>query len=549
MNPQGPLIVQSDRTLLLDVHNPDAEKCRADLIRFATLVKSPEHVHTYRIDSISLWNAVSMGMSAKEILDMLEAWSRFPVPDSVAFTVGDIAGRWGKAFLTEADGAIRLTVTDPVIRAAVLHHRETMRILTQQEDGSFLLEKYNRGEIKLLMTKLGYPVDDRIPLLKGEPVEMAIRKSGSFHLRPYQLEASRALLGDGRSGSGFGVLVLPCGSGKTIVGMQIMASLKTRTLVLTTNIAAVHQWMREISEKMAIAPALVGEYTGEKKEIKPVTVSTYQVLTWRADRGDPFTHLDLLASGNWGLVIYDEVHMLPAPVFKVTAALQAVHRVGLTATLVREDGRQEEVFSLVGPKCYDAPWDVLASGGFIAQAFCHEIRIPLPVDQEVPYAIADKREKYRIASENPAKYEVVRQLIAQHEGDYILVIGQYLDQLEEIGRLTGFPIITGRTANARREELYQQFRSGAIHVLIVSKVANFAIDLPDASVAIQVSGTFGSRSEEAQRLGRILRPKRQNSHFYTLVSRYTSEEDFSQNRQKFLAEQGYTYDIEIWGSS
>lgn len=540
----APLIIQSDGTMLLDVHHKDAEACRADLIRFAELVKSPEHVHTYKVDAVSLWNAVALGVKSDEMIASLDRWSKYPVPESVSFFIRETAGRWGKSVLEEAGPVCRLTISDEAIYQAVLNDKPTMKLLTPFEDRSFLLEKANRGQIKLRMISLGFPVDDRMPLIPGPHVDMALKKSLS--VRDYQEDAARALLGDGRSGSGYGVIVLPCGSGKTIVGMDIMARLSTRTLILTTNTAAVHQWMDEIRDKMDIDPALLGEYTGQKKEIKPVTVSTYQVLTWRPDQKGPFPHMAVLSEGGWGLVIYDEVHMLPAPVFQVTSTLQAVHRVGLTATLVREDGREGEVFSLVGPKRYDSPWDEIARKGYIAQAFCHEIRIRLPKDLEIPYAVAPRRTKYRIAGENPAKVGVVKELVAAHPDDFILVIGEYLDQLKIISEALGAPLLTGKTPNRMREALYSEFRAGKIRTLVVSKVANFAVDLPDASVAIQVSGTFGSRSEEAQRLGRILRPKDRNSHFYTLVTRFSVEEDFAANRQKFLAGQGYAYDLSVW---
>jgi len=373
-------------------------------------------------------------------------------------------------------------------------------------------------------------------------------KGEKFVIRPYQVQAGQALLGDLGPGCGYGTIVLPCGSGKTVVGMNIMTQLQTRTLVVTTNVAAVHQWMSEILDKMDLQPDQVGEYTGERKDPREVTVCTYQVLTYRPDKDGPFPHLELLTKGEWGLIIYDEVHMLPAPVFKITAELQAVYRVGLTATLVREDGREDEVFSLVGPKRFDVPWNELQQQGFIAEAYCNEIRVDLPPDLEIPYALANKREKYRLASENPLKLDVVKALVARHPDDFILIIGQYINQLETIAAAFNLPIITGSTPNAKREELYRAFKEGENHILVVSKVANFAIDLPDASVAIQVSGTFGSRSEEAQRLGRILRPKNRSSFFYSVVTRYSNEEEFAANRQKFLAEQGYSYEIEVWAN-
>lgn len=549
-----PLIVQSDRSLLLDVHHADSETCRRDLIRFCELVKSPEHMHTYRISEISLWNACSEGLSAEEIGETIKRWSKFPPPESVLFFVRDIATRWGSLILTETDDEryYQLTITIEKIRLEIKHRKELMKLLVVKDATSFLVERYRRGELKLQLIKLGYPVDDQIPLQKGPPLafeKRAITRSGEeFSVRSYQSQAADALLGGYERGRGFGTIVLPCGSGKTIVGLEIMSRLKTNTLIVTTNVAAVHQWMNEILDKTTLTAEEVGEYTGNLKEEKAVTVCTYQVLTYRRSKDGPFAHMDLLTKGQWGLIIYDEVHMLPAPVFKVTAELQATFRVGFTATLVREDGREDEVFSLVGPKRYDVPWVELEQQGFIAKAYCHEVRLDLPNDLELEYALATKRQKYRIASENPIKIEVVEALIERHSDDFILIIGQYIDQLEEVAKLFDLPIITGSTPNARRDELYNAFRSGEIRILVVSKVANYAIDLPDASVAIQISGTFGSRSEEAQRLGRILRPKGRSSFFYSVITRYSSEEEFSANRQKFLAEQGYSYEIEVWES-
>ncbi len=547
-----PLIVQSDKTLLLDVHHPQSEECRNDLVRFCELIKSPEHMHTYALSAISLWNAASCKIDAKYILDCLDRWSKFPVPDSVRFYVNDMATRWGKVILTKSEDPqyYELKVTDKRIRTELFNRASIAKLLVVKNETSFLLSAYNRGEIKLQLIKIGYPVDDQVQLQRGPNLPFSFREQTlggkEFAVRNYQKQASDALLGDLGPGTGFGTIVLPCGSGKTVVAMNIMQRLSTKTLVVTTNVAAVHQWIAEILDKTTLTEEQVGEYTGAKKESKDIMVCTYQVLTYRPDKEGPFPHLELLTKGNWGLIIYDEVHMLPAPVFKVTAELQAIYRVGLTATLVREDGREDEVFSLVGPKRFDVPWNELQQQGFIAEAYCHEVRIDLPEDKEIPYALGNKREKYRIASENPKKLDVVQALVERHPDDFILIIGQYLDQLKLIADHFGLPIITGSTANAKREELYRAFKEGEQRILVVSKVANFAIDLPDASVAIQVSGTFGSRSEEAQRLGRILRPKNRSSFFYSVVTRYSSEEEFAANRQKFLAEQGYSYEIEVW---
>ena len=545
-----PLIVQSDLSLLLDVHSSSSEATRNDLLPFAELVKSPEHVHTYAVTNISLWNAASLGIDSGEVLRRLEKWSRYPLPENVIFHINEIGGRFGSIKLLPYDEEnYLLEVEQERFRREIMGNKSLSKSIGLADNG-FIVPHYRRGEVKVELIKMNLPVDDQVPLNRGESLPITFREVSKggipFILRDYQRLAAYSVLGDGGPGSGYGTIVLPCGSGKTIVGMEIMSRLSTRTLILTTNIAAIHQWMAEIVDKLDVDENLIGEYSGKHKEIKPITVATYQVLTWRPDKEGDFPHMRLLREGNWGLIIYDEVHMLPAPVFKITAELQAIYRVGLTATLIREDNREGEVFSLVGPKRYDVPWSELESQGWIAEAICTEIRVPLPEDLEIPYAIGTKREKYRIASENRLKIEIVKELIANHSEDFILVIGQYLDQLKIIAQELNAPLITGALPTEKREELYNSFTGGEIKLLVVSKVANFAIDLPDASVAIQVSGTFGSRQEEAQRLGRILRPKQKSSYFYTLVTRYSSEEDFSANRQKFLTEQGYSYRVEVW---
>ena len=538
-----PLTIQSDRTMLLDVHSEAAKACREDIIAFADLIKSPEHIHTYQLSSLSLWNAISSGLTSDEIIARLKRWSRFEIDSRILFFINDTAERYGDFILEDYDeGHLILTVKRKLFMIQLKHERALEKYLIPNDDNSFLIERMHRGTVKVLMIKLGFPIDDRIPLIKGEKIELG-PKDG-FKARDYQIEAADAILGKDQK-IGYGTIVLPCGSGKTIVGIEIMLRLRTRTLIMAPNVAAVHQWIRELLDKTDLTPDMIGEYSGEAKEIKPITVSTYQILTWRENRdSDIYPHFSLFRDGGWGLIIYDEVHMLPAPVFRITAELQAVYRVGLTATLIREDGREDEVFSLVGPKRYDTPWTDLEKRGFIAKAYCHEIRIRLPEELELEYATAKKHAKYRIASCNPEKIRVTEELLKEHEGDSILIIGQYLDQLDEFHEHFGFPMITGATGNKKRDEIYNDFRKGRIKTLIVSKVANFAIDLPDASVAIQLSGTYGSRQEEAQRLGRILRPKEKDSHFYTLVSEFTEEEDFAQNRQKFLSEQGYEYTIE-----
>ena len=540
-----PLLVQSDRTILLDLSSPDAEKARLDIIPFAELVKSPEHMHTYTISPLSLWNAISAGLSADEILSRLEKWSRYQIDQRVLFFIEDTASRYGNFVLTENPDdpeRLLLSVKKKLFFMQLSASSLARKHLRPEGDGTFSLARLDRGKIKVELIKMGFPVDDRIPLSRGEHVDIRLRDT--FKPRDYQITAVNSFLGNGESGTGFGTIVLPCGSGKTIVGLLTASRLETRTLILCPNIQSVHQWMRELIEKTEIPKEMIGEYSGEEKEIRPITVSTYQILTYRKPGCEDYAHFSLLRDGRWGFIIYDEVHMLPAPVFRITAELQSVYRLGLTATLIREDGREDEVFSLVGPKRYDSPWSELASKGYIAEAYCHEIRVPLREEDEVKYALASKREKYRIASTNISKLEIIDYLVKKHSDDSILVIGQYIDQLEEIRKRFSWPLITGKTSNKVRDEIYQKFRDKEIRVLIVSKVANFAIDLPDCSVAIQVSGTFGSRQEEAQRLGRILRPKERSSHFYTIITEYSEEEEFAMNRQKFLSEQGYSYSLE-----
>ena len=542
---EKPLLVQSDRTILLDLSSNDAENARLDIIPFAELVKSPEHMHTYTLSPLSLWNAISAGLSAEEIITRLRKWSRYDIDQRVLFFIEDTAGRYGDFILTEDEEnteRLLLKVKRKLFFMQIASSNLAKKYLKPEGEGTFSLDRLNRGRIKVELIKMGFPVDDRIPLSRGERVEIDL--SGTFLARDYQESAVKSFLGNGERGTGFGTIVLPCGSGKTIVGILAMARLKTRTLILCPNVQSVHQWIREIRTKTNIADDMIGEYSGDVKEIKPITVSTYQILTYRKPGTEEYSHFSLLRDGRWGFIIYDEVHMLPAPVFRITAELQSIYRLGLTATLIREDGREDEVFSLVGPKRYDSPWSELAQRGYIAEAYCHEIRVPLMEEDEVGYALASKREKYRIASVNRRKLDIVEGLVQKHSEDSIIIIGQYIEQLEEVGKRFSWPIVTGKTSNKVRDEIYQKFRNKEIRVLIVSKVANFAIDLPDCSVAIQISGTFGSRQEEAQRLGRILRPKERPSHFYTIITEYSEEEEFAMNRQKFLSEQGYSYTLE-----
>ena len=525
---------------MLDVHSPSYNDCRNQIIAFSELVKAPEHVHTYQISSISLWNATSASLSPDEILQRLTRWSKFAIPASVSSFIIEQASRYGKLVLLPNDeNNYSLEVSDPFIAKAIETDGKLKNLIRATMDPNvFEISKYDRGTAKLELIRRGYPVYDKIPLVKSEHIPMNLK----IQLRDYQNQALGSLLGDMGPGTGFGTIVMPCGSGKTVVGLGIMCSLQTRTLILCPNVVAVHQWISELTTKTDIPQDMIGEYSGEKKEIKPITVCTYQVLTYRPSKDTDFSHMNIIQSGNWGLVIYDEVHMLPAPVFKITAELQSVYRAGLTATLIREDGREEDVFSLVGPKRFDIPWTDLSQAGWIADAYCIEMRVPLSEDLALSYAVATKRDKYKIASTNPEKEKVIEALLSKHMGESIIIIGQYLDQLKEVQKRFGFPMITGSTSNDKRDQLYASFREGTDKVLIVSKVANFAIDLPDASVAIQISGTFGSRQEEAQRLGRILRPKSRSSFFYSVITKYTVEEEFSSNRQRFLVEQGYRYE-------
>lgn len=557
----NPLIIQSDKTLLLDVHAPRANDCRNALIPFAELERSPEHLHTYRLTPLSLWNATSAGFSPEQIISILEDYARYDVPQSVQFWIKETAGRFGKIIITSLSDAdkeqfdetntekleyLLLHTSTALIYKEIGANKVLKKFLTPaRQDLSYIFLLTDRGTIKQELLKAGWPAKDEAPLKEGAPLEITLRDkclSGNpLVIRKYQNEAAEALIGNKGPGCGFGTIVLPCGSGKTVVGINIMSKLQTNTLILTTNISAVHQWINELLDKTNLTEDQIGEYTGEHKCIKPVTVATYQVLTWRPEKDGPYPHFQLFRDNPWGLIVYDEVHLLPAPVFRVTAELQAIRRVGLTATLVREDGCEGYVFSLVGPKRYDVPWKELEVSGWIASAECIEVRIDLDPSKEVDYAISDTRTKHRIASENSAKIPVVQALVNKFPNDKIIVIGQYLEQLHEISKILNAPIITGKTTNTERDVLYGKFRNNEIKVLVVSKVANFAIDLPDASMAIQISGTFGSRQEEAQRLGRILRPKERTSRFFTIITRDTVEEDFGANRQKFLAEQGYSY--------
>jgi DNA excision repair protein ERCC-3 len=560
--PQNPLIVQSDRSLLLEVDNSLYAATRDELARFAELEKSPEHIHTYRITPLSLWNAASAGIAAADILKTLETYSKFDLPNNVLTDIEDYISRFGRVKLVKSDkGELLLRSDDPMLIAEIARNKRVEPcVLSQPDRNTLVIDPRMRGHIKQALVLFGYPAEDLAGYNEGSPLRLKLRSKTAkdkarFGLRAYQSDSVGAFWAGGTVHGGSGVVVLPCGAGKTVVGMGAMAQAQTHTLILAPSTIAVRQWIAEILDKTTLTEKQVGEYTGEKKEIRPVTVTTYQILTYRPsttalndETGEvgEFPHFELFTAKDWGLIIYDEVHLLPAPVFRITAEIQARRRLGLTATLVREDERETDVFSLIGPKKYDVPWKDLEKQGWIATAECTEIRMPLTPEERMAYMLVeDSRIKYRIAAENPIKVDALTALLEKHKNDAVLVIGQYIEQLKEIAKRFDAPIVTGKTPNNERDRLYSQFRTGALKLLIVSKVANFAIDLPDANVAIQVSGTFGSRQEEAQRLGRILRPKKDGSiaNFYTLVTHDTKDQDFSTNRQLFLTEQGYRYNI------
>jgi DNA excision repair protein ERCC-3 len=546
----NPLIVQSDRTMLLEVHNPKFEDCRAFCSRFAELEKSPEHFHTYRITALSLWNAASSKMTAEEIIFGLEEFTKYPLPKNVLNEIKEQISRYGKVkLIKEEDGELYIISDEPNFLKEIAYHRTIQNYIKEFKGDRIAVLKEYRGHVKHALIKIGYPVEDLAGYDEGAAYNFnfrAVTRSGKpFSMRDYQRKAVEVFHAGGSKYGGSGVIVLPCGAGKTIVGLGVMQLVGSYTLILVTNTLSIRQWKNEILDKTDIPEEDIGEYSGEKKEIKPITIATYNIVTHRKKKGGDFTHYHLFSAANWGLIIYDEVHLLPAPVFRLTSELQAKRRLGLTATLVREDGLEEDVFSLIGPKKYDVPWKELEKQSWIANAKCIEIRVDMDEELRAKYSVADDREKYRLASENPIKMKVIKAIMEEHGKNNILIIGQYLDQLEKIAKKFKLPIITGQTPLSERERLYKAFREGKEPCLIVSRVANFSIDLPDARVAIQVSGTFGSRQEEAQRLGRVLRPKGNDNmaYFYTIVSRDTTEETFAQNRQLFLTEQGYEYQI------
>ncbi len=535
----GPLIVQSDHTLLLEVDHPQAQQCRREIAVFAELERSPEHVHTYRLTNLGLWNARAAGHDAEQIVDTLVRYSRFPVSPALLLDVTETVGRYGRLELHNhpAHGLV-LVSHDRAVLTEVQRHKRTAVMLGEQiDDATVVVHPSERGRLKQALLKIGWPAEDLAGYVDGERHPIALREDG-WSLREYQKQAA-----ENAFHGGSGVVVLPCGAGKTIVGAASMAMAQATTLILVTNTVAARQWRDELVARTSLTEDEIGEYSGQSKEIRPVTIATYQILT--SKRKGVYAHLEVFDARNWGLIIYDEVHLLPAPVFRFTADIQSRRRIGLTATLVREDGRESDVFSLIGPKRFDAPWRDIEAQGYIAPADCCEIRVSLPEPDRMAYAVAEPEDRYRLAATADVKTDVVKQLIASHPDDQVLIIGQYLDQLEGLAAELDAPLITGKTRVSLRQELYDAFRAGTVPVLVVSKVANFSIDLPEARVAIQVSGTFGSRQEEAQRLGRVLRPKADGAtaHFYTVVTRDTVDADFASHRQRFLAEQGYAYRI------
>ena len=571
-DPSNPLIVQGDRSVLVEVDNPRYTQARDAIAPFAELEKSPEHIHTYRLTPLSLWNAAAAGLSAESMVEALTGFSKFPVPGNLLTDLREIVSRYGRLKLERATpeelaevtratgqefpvslpglGIMKLVASDRQLLDELGRQPKLKKLLGEHlSDVVRLVDPANRGVLKQVLVELGYPAQDMAGYTDGAALPMELRENMRdglpFHVRDYQKDAAAVFYAGGDVSGGSGVVVLPCGAGKTVVGITEMCLMKRSTLVLTTGITAVKQWCREILDKTDLPIESVGEYTGENKTIRPVTVATYQILSHREDKTGDFPHFGLFDKQDWGLIIYDEVHLLPAPVFRITAQIQARRRLGLTATLVREDGREGDVFSLVGPKKYDVPWRELEGRGFIAEAACAEVRVAMDTERRMEYAVAEWRSKFRIASDNPAKDEVVAALLHRFKDHRVIVIGQYLEQLRRLRSRFQIPLITGITPTSEREELYNRFRNGEERHLILSKVGNFALDLPDASVLIQVSGTFGSRQEEAQRLGRVLRPKSggETAHFFTLVSRDSREQDFAHHRQLFLTEQGYSYRI------
>lgn len=558
--PERPVIVQGDHTVLLEADNSFYAEARDALVRFAELEKSPEHIHTYRITPLSLWNAAAAGTAPEEIVGALERFSKYELPQNIVADIRDYCSRYGRLKLRRDEAGRLILESDDHALLVELSRNKRIQpfLLSALDERTYVVRGELRGQLKQALVQVGYPAEDLAGYVDGAPFRLALRdvtvQHLPFGLRDYQGEAVDAFWAGGGPRGGSGVVVLPCGAGKTVVGMGAMVRAQTSTLIVCYGTTAAHQWIDELLDKTDLSPDLIGEYTGDQKDVRPITVATYQILTYhpaKRQRGldlslGEFPHLALFTSQDWGLILYDEVHLLPAPVFRITAEIQARRRLGLTATLVREDGREGDVFSLIGPKKFDVPWKSLEQQGWIATADCWEIRVALPSEERMAYALSEEmNERHRLAAVNPAKEEVLRRLVAMHRDDHVLVIGQYLDQLDRVAQLLDAPLITGKTPNRERERLYAAFRAGEVPLLVVSKVGNFAIDLPSANVAIQLSGTFGSRQEEAQRLGRVLRPKVDGgrAHFYSVVTRDTSDQLFAANRQLFLTEQGYRYTI------
>ena len=571
MNPNGAIIVQSNLEIMVEVDNPNYTTARDAIAPFTELVKSPEHLHTYKISHLSLWNAAATGLRAPEVLERLDSQSRYPVPPTVVTEIEDYMARYGLLRLKKEGDRLLMESDDKIMFLEICKLRDVEPFIIEHiDDTHVVVDPERRGHLKMVLTNAGFPVEDLAGYTVGDPLPIKLREttvSGKpFTLRDYQKDAAQVFYASGSEKGGSGVIVLPCGSGKTVIGLATMALIQTKTLILTPNISSSRQWIREICDKTNLTLDQVKEYSGEVKEIGPVTVATYQILTQRkrAKKGDDdkevkepemteeevkkeLANFPLFSQEKWGLMIYDEVHLLPAPVFRLSTEMQATRRLGLTATLVREDHKETEVFSLIGPKKFDIPWRILEAQGWIATADCNEIRIPMDPELKMKYALAPVREKITLASTNPEKTDIVERLLKHFSkpDDRVLIIGQYIDQLEALSDDLQIPLITGKTPNKEREKLYGAFRSGTQKNLMVSKVGNFAIDLPDANVLIQISGTFGSRQEEAQRLGRVLRPKSDGgaAHFYSIVTQDSKEQEFAMNRQLFLTEQGYAYKI------
>jgi len=536
----GPLIVQSDKTALLEVDHPDAADARHDLAIFAELERAPEHIHTYRITRLGLWNARAAGHDSEFVIGILDKYAKFPIPSTVRQDINETMSRYGRLSIRRGeDEKLELFSSDRAVLLEASRNKKISALLDGPVGNeAFKIQDWARGQVKQELLKLGWPAEDFAGYTEGTPHDIDLSSADDWKIRDYQSKAVEKFWAGGS-----GVVVLPCGAGKTIVGAAAMATAKTNTLILVTNTVSARQWKNELLRRTSLTEDEIGEYSGSVKEVKPVTIATYQILTTK--RKNEYAHLALLDANDWGLIVYDEVHLLPAPIFKMSADLQARRRLGLTATLVREDGKEGDVFSLIGPKRFDAPWKEIEAQGYIAPAACFEVRIDMDEEERFAYAISNQDEKYRLAATSSVKIPVIQKLMKKHAGEPTLIIGQYLDQIHAISGALNVPEITGETPVDERERLFEQFRTGEITTLVVSKVANFSVDLPEASVALQISGSYGSRQEEAQRLGRLLRPKADGraANFYTLIARDTVDQDFAQNRQRFLAEQGYSYEI------